>query len=109
VLLLRSCGLDVSEVEATGLFTLVNIVDDMTGEGTEALPSLIFFGNRKAYVASQAYDDETIECSKTQLSGTDPSPTMACDELAIGISKPSGDIMFASMITDSGEPVDKLN
>lgn len=109
MLLLRSWGLVVSEIEATVLFTLVNIVDDMTGEGTEALPSSIFFGNGKAYAASEAYDDETTECSKTQLCGTDPFPIMTGDELVIGMSKLSGDIMFASMKTDSGEPVDKLN
>jgi hypothetical protein len=107
--MLRSWELVVSEVEATGLFTLVNIVDDMTGEGTEALPPLVSFNNGKAYVALEAYDDETIECSKPQLCGTDPSSTVAGGELVIGITKPSGDIIFASMTTDSGEPVDKLN
>jgi len=108
VLLLHSWELVVSEVEATGLFTLVNIVDDMTREGTEALPPFVSFNNGKAYVASEAYDDETIECSKPQLCGTDPS-TVAGGELVTGITKPSGDIIFASMTTDSGEPVDKLN
>jgi len=95
--LLRSWELVVSKVEATGLFTLVNIVDDMTGEGTGA------------YVASEAYDDETIECSKPQLGGTDPSSTVAGGKLVVGITMPSGDIIFASMTTDSGEPIDKLN
>ena len=108
MLLLRSWELVVSEVEATGLFTLVNIVDDMT-EGTEALPPMVFFNNGKAYVASEAYDDETIEYSKPQLGGTDPSSTVAGGELVVSITKPSGGIIFASMTTDSGEPVDKLN
>jgi hypothetical protein len=34
---------------------------------------------------------------------------MAGEELVFGISKPFGEFIFASMITDSGEPVDKLN
>jgi hypothetical protein len=72
------------------------------------LPPLVFFDNGKPCVALEACDDETIECSKTQLCGTDPSSTMASGELAIGIAKPSGDL-FVSMTTDSGELVDKLN
>jgi hypothetical protein len=85
---LRCWELVTTEVQATGLFTLVTIVDDMTGEDIVASPFLGIFGNGKACVASEAYDDETTECS-TQLEGTDPFPIMAGDELVSGISKPS--------------------
>jgi hypothetical protein len=58
----------------------------MTGEDKVQCSFLGIFGHGKAYVASDAYDDETTECSKPQLDGI-----VAGNELVTGMS---GDTMF---------------
>lgn len=79
-------------MQPTGLFTLVSIVDDMTGEDKVQCSFLGIFGHGKAYVASDAYDDETTECSKPQLDGAGPFPIiMAGNEL---VTATSGDTIF---------------
>lgn len=52
----------------------------MTGEDKVPFSFLGIFENGKAYVASDAYDDETTECSKPQLDGADLFPIMAGNE-----------------------------
>ena len=88
MILLRCWGLIDPEVQATGLFILVTKVDDMTGEDIAAPPVLGTFENGKVYVASEAYEDEITDFSKTQVQGTDPSPIIAGEQLVTGISKP---------------------
>lgn len=78
-----------TEVQPAGLFKLVSIVDEMTGEDKVHCSFLGIFRHGKAYIASDAYDDETTECSKPQLDGNDP--VMAGDELVTGMS---GDTIF---------------
>lgn len=78
-----------TEVQPAGLFKLVSIVDEMTGEDKVHCSFLGIFGHGNAYVASDAYDEETTECSKPQLDGNDP--VMAGDELVTGMS---GDTIF---------------
>jgi hypothetical protein len=80
-----------TEVQPAGLFKLVSIVDEMTGEDKVHCSFLGIFGHGKAYVASDAYDDETTECSKPQLDGNDPFPIRAGDELVTGML---GDTIF---------------
>lgn len=63
----------------------------MTGEDKVQCSFLGIFGHVKAYAASDAYDEETTECSKRQLDGTDPFPIMAGNELVPGTS---GDNIF---------------
>jgi hypothetical protein len=57
----------------------------MTGEDKVHCSFRGIFGHGKAYVASDAYDDETTEGSKPQLDGNDPFPTMAGEELVTGM------------------------
>lgn len=61
----------------------------MTGEDKVPSSFLLIFEYGKAHVASDAYDEETTECSKPQLDSTGPFPITAGDELVTGMSKPS--------------------
>jgi hypothetical protein len=63
----------------------------MTGEDKLQCSFLGIFRHGKAYAASDAYEEETTECSKRQLDGTDPFPIMAGIELVTAMS---GDTIF---------------
>jgi hypothetical protein len=63
----------------------------MTGEDRVQCSFLGIFGHGKACAASDAYEEETTECSKRQLDGTDPLPIRAGNELVAAMS---GDTIF---------------